>query len=392
MTVSGDNGSSAGVLQPRDEQDLVELIAGCAHALEPIGFGSKREIGQPVDAVPLSLDALSGVESYEPQELVLSVRPATPLAQIDSLLASQGQRLAFEPPPVLLWPDRPRTQSLGGVLAGNLSGSRRVCAGAARDHFLGFTAVNGRAERFVGGGRVVKNVTGYDLPKLLAGSWGTLAVLTSVTVRTAPLPESELTLRIATDDVVAGAAMLRDALRSTCEVSSAAFALPAGVALRLEGLRASVRDRAAALLRELGVDAGDELCDGDSHGFWRDIAGARALAAWPVVWRLSVPPANAVATVAALAPEQWLMDWGGGLIWAAFAEVDARRVRGALSAGGHATLYKAPQEQRCEVAVFQPPAPGIVRMSRRLKVAFDPDNRLNPGRMDPDWRRPRASS
>ncbi len=387
MTAHGDNQSPVGVLRPRDEQDLVELIARCAHALEPVALGSKRAIGQPVQAQPLALDAFSGVETYEPEELVLTVRPATTMAEIESLLASQGQRLAFEPAPLALWPDHPETQSLGGVLAANLSGSRRVCAGAARDHFLGFTAVNGRAERFVGGGRVVKNVTGYDLPKLLAGSWGTLAVLTSVTVRTAPLPESELTLRIDTSDVDAGSDMLRKALGSICEVSSAAFTLSDGVALRLEGPRTSVRERAAALLRELGVSASDERCDEESRGFWRHVAGAGALASWPVVWRLSVPPASAAQTVAQLAPAQWLMDWGGGLIWAAFEEVDADRVRGALCAGGHATLFKAPQEKRGSVAAFHPPEPAIARMMQRVKAAFDPDHKLNPGRMDPDWRR-----
>lgn len=386
MPADVDSRLSSGILRPRDEQDLLELIAGCTHALEPVGFGSKRAIGHPVAARTLALDAFSGVLAYEPEELVLTAGPSTALAEIEALLASHSQRLAFEPPPVALWPHRGGAQSLGGVLAGNLSGSRRICAGAARDHFLGFTAINGRAERFVGGGRVVKNVTGYDLPKLLAGSWGTLAVLTSVTVRTAPLPEAELTLRIAADNVAAGAALMRAALRSTCEVSSAAFVPPDGVLLRLEGPCASVRDRASALLHELGFDAAGEWSDDESCGLWRDIAGAGALVSWPVVWRLSVPPATAAATVAALAPEQWLMDWGGGLIWAAYHHVDAARVRGALSAGGHATLFKAPEAQRREVAVFHPQPPGIARIARRLKATFDPDQKLNPGRMDPDWK------
>ncbi len=369
------------VLRPRDADDLVQIIADGSHALEPTGLGSKRTIGRPVQAHRLDLRALHGIIDYEPAELMLTLRPATPLVEVEALLAGQGQRLAFEPPDfaALLRHDGP--QSIGGVLAGNLSGSRRMVAGAARDHFLGLRAVNGRAEQFAAGGRVVKNVTGYDLPKLLAGSWGTLAVFTEVTVRTTPWAQAELTLQLAVEDVHDGARLMRLALASDCEVSSASLRPDEGVALRLEGAAASIRHRADALLRDLARPAVAELENGVSRAFWRATGSAQPLSAWPVVWRLSVPPAAAAATIDALMPDQWLADWGGGLIWAAYREVDEAKVRDALREGGHAMLFKAGDEVRRQVAVFPPLSAVAARFSARLREAFDPEGKLNPGRM-----------
>ena len=168
-------------LHPRDAADVAAIVAGAVRPLEPLGGGSKRQIGKPIAADILDLSALDGIVTYEPAELVLTARAATPLATIERTLAAHAQRLAFEPPDLgrLFGGDWPQT--IGGVLAANAAGSRRVAAGAARDHFLGFQAVAGSGESFKAGGKVVKNVTGYDLPKLLAGSWGTLAVLTEVT-------------------------------------------------------------------------------------------------------------------------------------------------------------------------------------------------------------------
>ncbi len=369
------------VLRPRDADDLAQIIADGGHALEPTGLGSKRTIGRPVQADRLDLRALNGIIDYEPAELMLTLRPATPLVEVEQLLARHGQRLAFEPPDFgrLLGHERP--QSIGGVLAGNLSGSRRMVAGAARDHFLGLRAVNGHAEQFTAGGRVVKNVTGYDLPKLLAGSWGTLAVFTEVTVRTAPRVQAELTLQLPVGGAHDGAELMRLALASDCEVSAASLRPDEGVALRLEGGAASIRHRADALLRELARPAVAELEDGVSLRFWRATGAAEPLADWPVVWRLSVPPAAAAATITALAPDQWLADWGGGLIWAAYRDVDEARVRGALRDGGHAMLFKAGDEVRRQVAVFPPLSAVAARFSARLREAFDPEGKLNPGRM-----------
>jgi glycolate oxidase FAD binding subunit len=370
--------SETATLRPRDAEDLIEIVTSHPRALEPVAGGSKRTVGKPVEADLLELTAFAGIRAYEPAELVLTAGAATPLSVVQNALASSAQRLAFEPPDLGALLGERAPQSLGGVLAANLAGSRRVSAGAARDHFLGCTAVNGRGEKFVAGGRVVKNVTGYDLPKLLAGSWGTLAVLMDVTVRVMPAAETERTLVVRARDAAEAVAAMSAALGSPHEVSAAAFDPERGVTLRLEGFSASVAARADALCGALPVDG---VLDGaDSRSVWDEIGGATALAEWPVVWRISVPPSDAPRVLAALAPERYLLDWGGGLIFAAFRRTDAARVRAALQ-GGHATLLKAPLADRRANDVFQP-LPGVLSAAAlRLKQAFDPNDRLNPGRL-----------
>src|SRR5580698_9795106 len=200
----------AGV-RPANETELAELLSVPGTAFELVAGGTKRGIGRPVDAAVLDLSALSGVIDYQPGELVLTARPATPLRQIEAMLQEHNQRLGFEPPMTALL-DAAGEQTLGGVLMANSSGSRRVTAGSARDHFIGFRAVNGRGEAFVGGGRVVKNVTGFDLPKVLAGSWGTLAVLTEVSVRLVPAAQTESTLLFNAPSVTAAVTLCSQAL------------------------------------------------------------------------------------------------------------------------------------------------------------------------------------
>ena len=256
-------------IKPRDRNDIeaaVQWALGDGKSLEIVGHGSKRALGRPSqhDAT-LDLSALSGVTLYEPQELVLSAKAGTPLAEIDAVLAAQGQALAFEPMdygPVLGEPEGRST--IGGVIAANLSGPRRIKVGTVRDHFLGVTAVSGRGETFKSGGRVVKNVTGYDLCKLLAGSWGTLGIMTDVTLKVLPQPETEATLVLyGLNEREAGEAMTK-AMGSSFDVSGAAH-LPdylaarldgvgrsdAATLLRIEGIRPSVVHRIEALEREL---------------------------------------------------------------------------------------------------------------------------------------------
>jgi glycolate oxidase FAD binding subunit len=327
------------------------------------------------------LTALDGIVAYEPAELVLTAQAATPLATIERALAEHAQRLAFEPPDFgrLLGHERPQT--IGGVLAANLAGSRRVSAGAARDHFLGFHAVAGSGERFKAGGKVVKNVTGYDLPKLLAGSWGTLAVLTEVTIRVAPAPELDRTLVVAAGSAAECLALVGAAMRSAHDVSAAGVDPERGALLRLEGFAASVDARTRALCDELRCTASATLEGAASRACWHALASGAALAASPVVWRISVPPADAPRVLDELAPDGYLLDWGGGLILAAYGQVDAARVRGALPSG-HATLLKAPAAARAATPVFQPQPPAVAAAAARLRNAFDPRGILNPGRMD----------
>ncbi len=368
-------------LHPRDAADVAAIVAGAVRPLEPLGGGSKRQIGKPIAADILDLSALDGIVTYEPAELVLTARAATPLATIERTLAANAQRLAFEPPDLgrLFGGDWPQT--IGGVLAANAAGSRRVAAGAARDHFLGFRAVAGSGESFKAGGKVVKNVTGYDLPKLLAGSWGTLAVLTEVTIRVAPAPELDRTLVVAAGSVGECLALLGTALRSSHDVSAAGVDPERGSLLRLEGFAASVEARTRALCEELRCTPSAVLEGDASRECWHALASAEALVESPVVWRISVPPADAHAVLERLEPDRYLLDWGGGLILAAYATVDAPRVRNALTSG-HATLLKAPAAARAATAVFQPQPPAVAAVAARLRSAFDPRGILNPGRMD----------
>jgi len=376
--------------------------------LEVIGRGSKRSLGRRVQAGnTLELSALGGLTLYEPEELVLSARAGTSLAEIEAALAAKNQMLAFEPADLgPLLGGEAGVGSIGGILACNLSGPRRIKAGAARDHFLGTHAVSGRGEVFKTGGRVVKNVTGYDLCKLLAGSYGTLAIMTDVTVKVLPAPEKTRTVLLyGLDDAAAVHAMSR-ALQSSHEVSGAAHlpgALAGGssvsyvakaggavTAIRVEGPGASVEHRAAALRRDLGdVAETEELHGMNSAKLWADVRDVRPFVADAarIIWKISVPPsagAEAAARMALGQDAQHFFDWGGGLIWLSLPPGDSRHeiVRAALKdCGGHATLIRAPEDVRAQASVFQPQEDGLAALTKRVKNSFDPNGILNPGHM-----------
>jgi glycolate oxidase FAD binding subunit len=387
--------------------DAVRWAAAEQMPLEIVGHGSKRGIGRPAQAEhTLDLSTLSGVTLYEPEELVLSAKAGTPMAEIERLLADHGQQLAFEPMdygPLL--GGEPCRGTIGGMLAANLAGPRRLKAGAARDHILGVSAVSGRGEAFKAGGRVVKNVTGYDLSKGLAGSWGTLAVVTDATFKVLPAAETETTLAVRglLDDQAASAMSL--AMGSSAEVSSAAH-LPEGIAvlvdrgalgspaatlLRLEGFPPSIAYR-LALLEGLLKNAGPlQRIDGErSKALWRGIRDCAPFVdgSDKPVWRVSMPPADAHHMTLALrrdVPATCFYDWQGGLIWLRMehGEPEAERLRALIRkhGGGHATLVRATPAIRASVPVFEPQAPALAALAQRLKAEFDPNNVLNPGRM-----------
>jgi glycolate oxidase FAD binding subunit len=403
---------------PSDLGELREAVAEALAAEEPVevvGGGSKRALGRPMQAAhTLDLSRLSGIRDYAPSELVLTAGAATPLAEIERALAKHNQMLAFEPPGwggLLGVEDAAPT--LGGVLACNFSGPRRVKAGAARDHFLGFHAVSGRAEIFKAGGKVVKNVTGYDLPKLMAGSYGTLATLEEVTVKVLPQPETVATVLFAGLAPGAAGRLMAAALGSPHEVSGAAY-LPAGTtmpltlsirpgtaALRVEGPAPSVAFRRDALLREHRESGAASTLDASgSLAFWRAIGEVAPLSALGecAVWRISVAPARGAAIGEAVARSLdavWYLDWGGGLLWLAVEEREdagAQVIRAAIRATirghdghgtGHATLVKASPALRRGVPVFEPQPASLAALSQRVKDAFDPRHILNPGRMVP---------
>jgi len=402
-------------LKPRDGKDVeaaVQWALAEGRALELVGQGSKRALGRPAQTdLTLDLSGLSGVTLYEPEELVLSAKAGTPLAEIEALVAANAQQLAFEPmdyAPILGAVAGRGT--IGGALAANLSGPRRVKAGAARDHFLGMTAVSGRGETFKSGGRVVKNVTGYDICKLIAGSWGTLAAMTDVTIKTLPRPETEETLLIRGLDPAPAVEAMTAAVGSSCDVSGAAH-LPAGVAarvpageiagagdavtaLRLEGFSPSVAHR-KRMLEALMKPFGDLVTVSElvSRALWQAVRDVTPFAASRdgverPLWRVSTAPnrgAELTALVARRAQGQMLYDWAGGLIWLALDPSDdagAALVRRAVAAcGGHATLVRAPASLRAAIDVFEPQQAAVAALTRRVKESFDPKGVLNPGRM-----------
>jgi len=380
--------------------------------VEVLGHGSKRGIGRPSQCEhAIDLSALSGVTLYEPEELVLSAKAGTPVADIERLLAQNNQQLAFEPMDCsqLLAHDTRggKGGTIGGAISANLSGPRRLKAGAARDHILGVSVVSGRGEIFKSGGRVVKNVTGYDLSKLMTGAWGTLGILTDVTIKVLPAAETETTLAIrGLDDENATAAMAL-AMGSSAEVSGAAH-LPYGIAerlvsdlrgadaatlLRVEGFGPSVASRVETL-KTLLTAAGpiDEMTGRSSKELWRDIrdCGPFADGTARPVWRVSMAPSQAHRMVLALRMEagaEAYYDWQGGLVWLRMeAEPEADVLRGLMRqlGGGHATLVRASPAWRAAVPVFEPQAPALAKLSDRLKAEFDPRNLLNPGRMAAD--------
>ncbi|MCO5130692.1 MAG: FAD-binding protein [Xanthobacteraceae bacterium] len=404
------------ILKIRDAADVEQAVQAALadeRPLEIIGHGSKRAIGQTqaADAV-LDLSALDAVVSYEPNELLLTVGAGAPLADVLSLIDSKNQHFAFEPMnPARLLGTGDDAGTIGGMLASGLAGPRRVKDGGARDHLLGAHAVSGFGETFKTGGKVVKNVTGYDLCKLLCGSWGTLAVMTEVTLKVMPRPESQRTLVLRGLDDLAAVRAMTAALGSPYDVSGAAH-LPAAVLrhpdsgmagvgdgraltlLRLEGIDASVKHRAGSLTAALASHgAVDGLDDDASAGLWqavRDVtpfAAIGAFGAWPV-WRIVCPPAAGGRLGEALAADTGgavLYDWGGGLIWVALPGADDARaalVRGrAEAAGGHAMLIRAPQSLRDATDVFHPQQSGVAALTRRVKHSFDPKDIFNRGRM-----------
>jgi len=402
----------ASILKPEDARQVEEAVAWAVANEEPlelIGRGSKRALGRPFQAeTVLDLSALSGVIDYEPAELVLTAGPATPMAEIEKLLAENNQMLAFEPMDLTaLLGGTGSEGSLGGALMINSGGPRRIKSGAARDHLLGFEAVSGRGEGFKSGARVVKNVTGYDLPKLICGSYGTLAAVTKVDVKVLPRPEKVYSVLVLGLDADRAVKAMSAAMNSAHEVSAAAY-IPAGLtakssvsyvrdagrsvtALRIEGFGPSVERRCAELREELSAfGAVEELHTMNSLGFWREVRDVSFLVSpMPApVWRISVSPSSGAAVAADLSKidgAAWFSDWAGGLIWLqlpASNDASADAVRGALEGvGGHATLVRADRDVRAAVPVFHPQPAPIAALSRRVKESFDPKRILNPGRM-----------
>ena len=400
------------VLQPLDAKQTAEAIAWAAAqggSLEIVAGGTKRALGRPMKTDHLlDVSGFKGIVAYEPAELVLTARPGEPLASISAALAKSRQMLAFEPPDWRSLLGAEGAETLGGVIACNLAGSRRVRSGSARDYVLGFSAVNGFGDIWKAGGKVVKNVTGYDMCKLQTGAYGTLSALTELTLKVMPKPETAWTIVLhgLADEVAIE--MLARALNSPFEVSGAAHlpapsarrskigAVAAGrgaaTALRLEGPLPSVAYRAQAL--EALVGRGARLDETETETFWQEVGAVQPLLGpgSRIVWRVCPTPSRsrgvAHSILKAMPGAEFYFDWGGGLIWlsldagVAGADAGAVIIRSAVqSAGGHATLIVAPDPIRAATSVFEPQTAALAELTARVKNGFDPRGILNPGRM-----------
>jgi glycolate oxidase FAD binding subunit len=399
------------ILKPATEWELKSMISALAERQIPaeiIGAGSKRGVGRPVSApIALTTAGMRGISLYEPSELVMSARAGTPLSQIEAELASRGQMLPFEPidlGPALGAPAG--IQTIGAVFATNMSGARRIALGSARDYLLGLRAVNGHGEFFKSGGRVMKNVTGYDVARGLSGSWGTLAVMSEVTFKVLPLPDDVATLIFPglTDDLavelmcmavglpfeVSGTVHLPEGLARRLKQAELRSEKKPLTAIRIENFTRSISYRKGRL-KEALVAFGEpiELNLEKSLQFWSDM---RRLSVLPYdathLWRISTSPKMApklIDDIRRHMPVEAFYDWSGGLVWLetpASADAGTADIRRAVAIhGGHATLIRADHSVRGMVDVFQPQSPATERLTRGLKDAFDPLHLFNPGRM-----------
>ncbi len=390
------------MLAPATEAEVAEAVAAAAAARRPLeiaGGRSRAGLGRPVQAADtLSTAGLSGIARYEPAGLTLVARAGTPLAEIEAALAAENQRLAFEPIDHRALLRTAGAPTIGGVVACAASGPRRIQAGACRDLLLGVRFVTGEGKAVKSGGRVMKNVTGYDLVKLLCGSHGTLGVLTEVTFKLEAVPEATVTLALDGLDEPRAVAALAAALGSPFGVTGAAHlpadAAPEGTALtliRTEGMAEQAAYRARRIAGRLAAfGVARELDRAAADRLWRAVRDAEPLADGDApVWRVSLKPSDAPAVLAAIRQVHRataFFDWGGGLLWlrvedgggdagaAAIRTETARR-------GGHATLVRAPDAVRAAVPVFEPEPAAVARLSAGLRARFDPAGILNPGRM-----------
>ena len=384
------------LLRPTSVEELCAAVADAAAAgerLELRGGGTKALVGAPRAARLLDMRGLAGVIDYDPAELVITLRAGTPLREVTDLLTAHGQHLPFEP-----WDHAPLfgkpagEATIGGIIAAGVAGPRRVTAGGARDHLLGLTAVTGRGEVVVAGAKVVKNVTGYDLPKLFAGSWGRLGAMAELTLKVLPAPRESATLALVGLGPRAAQAAMAAALGSPHGVCSAAH-LPqtpdrAGphTLLRVAGFAPSVSARCDALETLMAAHGGGHrLAPARANELWGEIAVPAPLDG-PVLWRLALPPSEAPALAERFEAmrARWFMDWGGGLLWLEWCDagaVDPAEVRAAAeSARGHAMLLRAPEALRRRVPAQHPrPAP-LMALESRVRAAFDPAGVFETGR------------
>lgn len=373
-------------MKPQTEAELADIIQGAQGPLRIQGGGT-RPIGGDVDGAVLETGGLTGITLYEPGSLTLVARAGTPLSEVEAALDGEGQRLPFEAIDHRGLLGTEGAPTVGGMAATNASGPRRIQAGACRDYMLGVRFVDGAGTVLSNGGRVMKNVTGYDLVKLMAGSHGTLGVMSEVSFKVLPKPEAAACILIGGLSDADAVAAMSAALGSPYDVTGAAH-LPAGMdgtpvtMIRIEGFAKSVAYRAEQLKTLFQAhDVSVETDPAKIAAGWRYIRDVEAMHDAPGdVWRLSVKPGDAAAMVEASGALRVVYDWGGGLVWLLTAEgADLRAKLGAF--GGHATLIRANAANRARLGVFQPEPAPLAAISDGLRARFDPRGILNTGRM-----------
>lgn len=365
------------MLTPQTETELAAAIKETSEPLEIVGGGTRSFAGCTATE-ELKTSGLSGIELYEPGALTLVVKAGTPMFEVEAALRKENQRLAFEPMDhrALLGTDGEPT--IGGVVAANVSGPRRVQAGACRDSLIGVRFVDGSGNVLKNGGRVMKNVTGYDLVKLMCGSYGTLGVLSEVSFKVLPGIASTATLKVDAEEIGDAVKIMSRAMSSPFEVSGAAFDPRQNVVmLRLEGFEDSVTYRLSQLTSLLAGFGSVSAVTGieESKSLWTDIRDVTALAGTDGdLWRISVKPTDAPKCAAALNGADMFFDWGGGLIWTRVSEgFDVRGEMAGIS--GHATCLVGNSE------TFHPEPVPVAQISAGLREKFDPKGKLNPGVM-----------
>lgn len=369
-------------MTPKDETALATAIRDATGPLR-ISGGGTRPIGRPVIGEALSVSKLTGISLYDPGALTIVAQAGTPVATIEKALAKENQRLAFEPMDHRALLATKGAPTIGGVVAGNISGPRRIAVGACRDFLLGVRLVDGAGQVIKNGGRVMKNVTGYDLVKLMSGAYGTLGVLSEVSLKVLPNVAYAATLVLEGCTNEEAVKAMSAALGSPYEISGAAHDPETGrTMLRLEGFENSVNYRADSLKKMLGAYGTMTVVTGKaSLALWQDIRDVAGLAKVAGdVWRISVKPSDAPALVAHMDAEAVQFDWGGGLVWARTNEgMDLRAKLGDFK--GHATLIRAREATRAKVAPFHPETGPLAAISQGLRAKFDPRGILNPGLM-----------
>ena len=399
---------------PESEQQAQELVQWAAAGGRTIaiqGKNTKHGFGMAVNAdCPMSLEKLSGILEYHPEELVVRALPGTPLREIVEALVQHRQHLAFEPPALNRMYQIEDEGTIGGTFIGNLAGPRRFKAGSARDHILGLRAINGRAEIWKSGGKVIKNVSGYDMSKLIAGSWGTLSVVTEVIFKVLPAPATSMSLAvwglptgqamtlltdiISTPYETSGLAYLPEPALDAIEQSDMSFSGGSLALIRLEGTKLSVNERIGSIKKRLPegykISVMDQAESVTTWSWIREVTPLHDIQRTPTILRISIPPASTTSLAGYIDQLQgciWYLDAAGGWLWVGICQAAGedklnaiRREVGVI--GGTTTLYRAPSAMKTHAGIYSFPDESIKRLNEKIKNSFDPGNIFNPGRLD----------